>query len=180
MIKPLISMIVAMGADRTIGKDNKIPWDIPEDMEYLRMVTREKPLIMGRTTYESICGYRNVNPKLSRAMPARYNVMVTRDEHYFDDAGLPEGVGLATTPKDGLSMAYDFAHANNIPEIFVFGGAEIYKQLLPETERLYLTEIEGNFNGDTFFPEFNRDEWTQIKNDQRNGYAFNIYDRELK
>jgi len=173
-------MIAAVASDGTIGKDNKIPWDIPEDMDYLRMVTREKPLIMGRTTYESICGYRNKDPKLNRAMPARYNVMVTRDGHYFDEAGLPEGVGLATSPKGGLNLAYDFASNASIPEIFVFGGAEIYKQLLPETERLYLTEIEGDFDGDTFFPEFNRDEWVQIKNDQRDGYAFNIYDRKLK
>lgn len=171
-------MIAAMGSDRTIGKDNRIPWDIPEDMEYLRMVTREKPLVMGRTTYESICKYRNVNPKLNRAMPARFNVMITRDKHYFDDTGVPEGVALAYSPNEGLELAIKTASMMQIPEIFVFGGAEIYNALLPQTERLYLTEIDKAYAGDAFFPEFNRDEWTQIKNDQRDGFAFNIYDRK--
>jgi dihydrofolate reductase len=177
MIKPIISMIAAMDADRVIGKDNKIPWDIPEDMEYLRTVTKGKPLVMGRATYESICAIRGIDGQKQRAMPARLNVVVTRNENYFMD-GLPEGVLLANSPEQGINAAYDFADANNITEIFVFGGAEIYKQLLPKTERLYLTEIEKSYGGDAFFPDFDRSQWQQIKNDQRDGFAFNIYDRK--
>jgi dihydrofolate reductase len=84
---------------------------------------------------------------------------------------------IATSPQEGLTIAYEYAMHQNIPEIFVFGGAEIYKALLPHTERLYLTEVEQTFQGDAFFPEFNRDNWKRIKHDQRNGFAFNIYDR---
>ncbi len=177
MIKPIISMIAAMDENRVIGKENKIPWDIPEDMEYLRMVTRGKPLIMGRATYESVCDIRGIDGQQKRAMPGRLNVVVTRNENYFM-GGLPEGVLLSTSPKQGLNAAYDFASANNIGEIFVFGGAEIYEQLLSETERLYLTEIKQSYGGDAYFPDFDRSEWQQIKNDHRDGFAFNIYDRK--
>lgn len=169
-------MIAAMDTNRTIGIQNRIPWDIPEDMDYLRAVTKGKPLIMGRATYESICDIRGVDGQIERAMPARLNVVITRDKNYFA-GGTPEGVMIANTPKQGLNLAYDFASANKIGEIFVFGGAEIYKQLLPETERLYLTEIEAAYEGDAFFPEFDKSEWTRIKNDQRDGFAFNVYDR---
>jgi dihydrofolate reductase len=170
-------MIAAMDEGRVIGVDNRIPWDILEDMEYLRVVTKGKPLIMGRTTYESICAIRNVNGQVERAMPARLNVVVTRNNDYFKN-GAPEGVMMAATPKQGLNIAYDFASNAKIPEIFVFGGAEIYGQLLPDTQRLYLTEIEGKHEGDAFFPEFDKSQWVQIKNDQRSGFAFNVYDRK--
>jgi len=177
MIEPIISMIAAMDADRVIGRDNKIPWDIPEDMDYLRAITQGKPLVMGRATYESICTIRGINGQNQRAMPKRLNVLITRNENYFDIEP-PEGVLLSTSPKAGLDAAYDYAATNNILEIFVFGGAEIYKQLLPETQRLYLTEIEKSYGGDAYFPDFNRGEWDQTKNDQRDGFAFNIYDRK--
>lgn len=176
MIKPIISMIAAMGSDRTIGKDNNIPWDIPEDMEFLRETTRGKPLIMGRTTYESICNIRKIDGKIERAMPGRLNVVITRDCEYFKN-GTPDGVMLAISPKQGINLAYDFASNAGMHEIFVFGGAEIYKQLLPDAQRMYLTEIDRDFNGDTFFPEFDKSKWQQIKNDQHDGFAFNTYDR---
>jgi dihydrofolate reductase len=175
-IKPIISMIAAMGENHAIGKNGKIPWDIPEDMAYLRRVTNGKPLIMGRATYESVCKYRKIDPKTNAAMPNRFNVMISRDGTYFGDH-IPEGAAIATSPQEGLTIAYEYAMHQNIPEIFVFGGAEIYKALLPHTERLYLTEVEQTFQGDAFFPEFNRDNWKRIKHDQRNGFAFNIYDR---
>jgi len=174
----MISMIAAMDTDRVIGKDNKIPWDIPEDMEYLRTVTRAKPLIMGRATYESICDIRGVDGQKQRAMPGRLNVVVTRNGDYFSNDA-PEGSMLAQSPEKGLKVAYDYAANNNIDEVFVFGGAEIYQQLLPETERLYLTEIEKSYDGDAYFPEFDRSKWQQIKNDQRDGFAFNVYDCKL-
>lgn len=170
-------MIAAMGSDRTIGKDNKIPWDIPEDMAYLRETTKGKPLIMGRSTYESVHGYRGTNPKTERAMPGRFNVLVTRDSGYFGQLPCPDGVGLATTPENGLKRAFDYAVQEGLDEIFIFGGAQIYSALLPQAQRLYLTEIEQAFNGDSFFPDFDRSEWTRTTNDQRNGFAFNIYQK---
>lgn len=174
---PIISIIAAMGSDRTIGKDNKIPWDIPEDMMYLRETTRGKPVIMGRSTYESIAAYRGTNPKEQRAMPARFNVLVTSDAGYFGQSPMPEGVGLATTPEDGLRRAFDYAVQEKIDEIFVFGGATIYEALLDKTDRIYLTEIETAFHGDTFFPDFDTSRWNRVKHDQRQGFAFNIYEK---
>lgn len=177
MKKPVISAIAAMGSDRTIGKDNKIPWDIPEDMQYLRETTLGKPLVMGRSTYESVCTYRGVNPKQERAMPGRFNVLVTRDMGYFGQHPIPQGVGLATTPEDGLRRAFDYAVQEGLDEIFVFGGAQIYAALLDKCDRLYLTEIDEAYNGDSFFPDFDRTQWTRVKHDQRQGFAFNVYDR---
>ena len=175
-MKPTVSMIAAMGSDHTIGKNNKIPWDIPEDMTYLRETTNGKPLIMGRATYESVCAYRGVDPKTNRAMPNRFNVMVSRDGDYFGDAP-PEGVAITTSPQEGLNTAYEFAKNAGISEIFIFGGALIYKALLPETKRLYLTEVEQAYRGDAFFPELVRSQWKRVKHDQRNGFAFNVYER---
>lgn len=177
MTKPMISLIAAMSKNRVIGHHNKIPWDIPEDMAYLREKTRGKPLVMGRATYESICAYRDVDPKLERAMPGRFNVVVTRDMGYFGDA-LPKDVGLATNPQAGLSCAFDYAQQEKIDEIFIFGGAQIYAELLSETQRLYLTEIDGNYEGDSFFPDFDRREWTLTSSDKRDGFAFNVYERK--
>lgn len=178
MTKPMISLIAAMSKNRVIGNKNKIPWNIPEDMAYLRETTRGKPLIMGRATYESIANYRQIDPKKQRAMPGRFNVLVTRDMGYFGADQIPNGVGLATNPADALSRAFDFAVQENIDEIFIFGGAQIYKELLNKAQRLYLTEIDKNYDGDSFFPEIQNDAWAQISSDKRDGFAFNIYDRK--
>lgn len=178
MEKPLISLIAAMAKNRVIGHNNRIPWNIPEDMQYLRETTRGKPLIMGRATYESITEYRNIDPKTERPMPGRFNVLVTRNPDYFGTNGLPSGVGLSTSSQDGLAQAFDYAKQKNIDEIFIFGGAQIYKDLLPNAERLYLTEIDVDHEGDSFFPEFSDDEWTLTSSDQRDGFAFNVYDRK--
>lgn len=179
---PRISAIAAMGSDGTIGKDNKIPWDIPEDMAFLRETTRGKPLIMGRSTYESVHGYRHTDPKSERAMPGRFNVLVTGDRNYFNGS-VPDGVGLAASPQSGLQMAFDYAVRENIDEIFVFGGATIYQALMDRVERLYLTVIDRDYHGDSFFPEFNKDEWklaSNVRHDENNGrpsFSFRIYDR---
>ena len=175
---PRISLIAAMSKNRVIGNGNKLPWDIPEDTDYLRATTRGKPLVMGRATYESICAYRGVNPKEHRAMPDRLNVIVTRDMGYFGQNPMPDGVRLATTPQDGLSRAFDYAVQEKIDEIFIFGGAQIYKALLAKTQRMYLTEINAYYEGDSYFPDFDRNEWKRVKNDKRDGFAFNVYDRK--
>ena len=187
-----------MGSDRTIGIENRIPWDIPEDMQNLRKVTKGCPLIMGRATYESICAIRGIDGQRERAMPGRLNVVVTRNADYFPN-GLPKGVMLATTPKQGLNLAYDFASNAEINKIFVFGGTQIYAALMGDVERLYLTEIDHAFNGDAHFPEFDhafngdahfpefdRGEWvlrqemSKQSSDANYRYALNVYDRKMR
>lgn len=155
--KPRIAAIAAMGRDRTIGKDNKIPWHIPEDMKYLRETTRGKPLIMGRNTYESIHAMRGTDPQLQCALPARLNIVVTSQTDYMPAP--PAGVVTAPTPEDGLHIALQYAADNHIDEVFVFGGATIYQALLPHVERLYLTVIDQDYNGDSFFPAIDTDAW---------------------
>lgn len=186
MIKPLICAIAAMDKNRGIGMENRIPWDIPEDMDYLREVTKGMPLVMGSKTYESICASRSkssgrkIDGQVERAMPGRLNVVVTRNKNYFAN-GLPDGVMVANAPKDGLNLAYDFAANAGIGKIFIFGGGAIYAALLLNTERLYLTEIDYEFECDAYFPELNPAEWRRIKHQTENNgeykYAFNIYDK---
>ena len=179
--KPLICAIAAMDSARVIGHKNDLPnWDIPEDMDHLHAITKGCPLIMGRATHESICTIRGIDPKTNAAMPGRYNVVITRDTNYFGEHW-PNMIGLASSPKDGLNLAYDFALQAGIEKVFIFGGEQIYTALLPQTERLYLTEVEGLFKGDAHFPMIDMNEWQRIAHEPcdngKHKFAFNIYDR---
>jgi dihydrofolate reductase len=186
MIKPLICAIAAMDKNRGIGIKNEIPWDIPEDMKYLREVTNGMPLIMGSKTYESICSSRSkysgrdIDGQIERAMPGRLNVVVSRNKDYFPN-GAPEGVMLATTPEEGLKLAYEFASANMIDKVFVFGGSQIYEALIAKVDILYLTHINHAFNCDAKFPEWDKSQWKLVSSEPRdNGsyeFEFNVYQR---
>ena len=111
------------------------------------------------------------------------NIVVTHNAHYFPN-GAPDNVMVAPSPTDGLNLAYDFATSKSIGKIFVFGGQAIYEALLNDAQRLYLTEIEGEFNGDAYFPNFNQGLWTRAsheplvsKGKDNQKFAFNVYDR---
>lgn len=132
-----ISLIAAIGGEkRVIGKEGSLPWRIKEDLEHFKQTTMNHVVIMGRKTFDSI----------GKPLPKRVNIVVTRSIDFAE-----EGVVTAYSFEDALSKAY--ARANNKKEIFVIGGAEIYKEALPYADKLYLTLIDGNFDGDTFFPE---------------------------
>lgn len=170
MQKPVVSMIAAMAQNRVIGVNNDLPWDIPEDLEYFRNMTRGKPCLMGRKTYESLP---------FRPLPKRPNIIITRDDAY----DVPEGVLLAANIEDGLNVAKTEAERIGVDEIMVMGGGQIYKQALPFADRIYLTEIDAEIDGDTIFPEFSMDEWRevsrQIKTDHAPNYHFVVYERRV-
>jgi len=178
--RPRISLIAAMGRDRTIGKDNQIPWHIPEDMKHLRDVTRGKPLIMGRHTYESIHALRGTDPQTTHALPGRLNIVLTSNRNYFRELP-PQGVLLAQTPQDGLNAAINYAKQHDIDEIFIFGGETVYRALIDQAERLYLTVIDHNYAGDSFFPEIDEREWHLVSEniipakDENPAVSFKIY-----
>lgn len=178
--KPVICSVVAMDQSRVIGNNNELPWDIPEDSQYLRELTKGYPLLMGRATHESICAMRGIDPYTNRAMPGRYNVVISTKDGYFRE-DKPELYSLAPSPEVGLRHILNYAAANNLDKIFIFGGQTIYEQLMPQTERLYLTEIQGSHKGDAYFPDFDRNEWTRVSHDPhdngRHKYAFNVYER---
>ncbi|SEM81941.1 dihydrofolate reductase [Mesobacillus persicus] len=135
----MISLIWAMDENRVIGSYNKLPWHLPEDLKFFKRVTMGHPIVMGRKTHESI----------GKPLPGRENVIITRDRQYRS-----EGCTVLHT----IDELLDFASKTD-EEVFVIGGAEIFKEIIPHADRLYLTMIHHQFEGDTFFPSFHIDEW---------------------
>ncbi len=150
-----LSIIVAMTKNHVIGKNNQMPWHLPADLAWFRQNTGGKPIIMGRKTFESI----------GRPLPNRTNIVLSRSPYEHD--------GIIW--KDNLQSAVDFVRENH-HEIMLIGGGELFKQYLPQANKLYLTEIQTELEGDTFFPEFNWQEWQiefeqQRPADKKNPYA---------
>jgi len=154
----IVSLVVAMDKNREIGNDNIIPWNIPADRNFFTAVTMHHPVIMGRKTHESI----------GRALPNRVNIVVTRQGNYETRSSgkphprpLPEGEGGVEESiiVPDLTAAFEKAMEVERQEIFVIGGAEIFTQAMPVADKLYITEIDGEFPGDAHFPEINLKEW---------------------
>jgi dihydrofolate reductase len=152
-----ISLVVAFDRSKVIGKNGALPWRLPDDMKHVRELTLGKPLIMGRRTYESI----------GRPLPGRTSIVLTRDPEFR-----PDGVRVARTPDEALALAGD------APEAIVFGGAEVYRRFLPLAERIYLTRIDADIGGDTYF-DFAEADWRVLENvphpaDERHPYPFSF------
>ena len=130
-----ISIIAALGYDRALGKENQLLWRIPEDLKRFKSLTVSHPVVMGRKTFESI----------GKALPGRPNLVVTRDKEWA-----AEGASVFYSPDEAL----DAARKLDSEEVFVIGGAQIYAQTLPVTDRLYLTLIEEEKEADAFFPPY--------------------------
>ena len=164
-------MIAAMGQNRVIGKDNDLVWSLPHDMKYFMETTKGHPIIMGRKNYESL-------PLKFRPLPGRTNIIVTRNHLYQDEKS--EDCIIVTSIEEALKAA----RQNDAGEIFIIGGGQIYELGLPHADKLYLTEIEGSFDGDAFFPKFDKEEWVEVSrihhpSDERHQYPFDfvIYQR---
>lgn len=164
-----ISMIAAMADNRVIGIDNSLPWKLPNDMKWFRQHTLGKPIIMGRKTYESFGG---------RTLPDRLNIIITRDESYQVD-----GAVVAHSIEDAIAAAAE-AYGDNC-EVMIIGGASFYEQMLPRSERLYLTLVHAEVEGDAWFPEFDLNDWNETESienpaDEKNNYPhrFTILDRK--
>ena len=160
----IISLIVAMDENRVIGYKNKLPWNLPSELKYFRETTKGKPVIMGRKTHESI----------GRPMPERLNIITTRDKNYKAVNCI-----VVNSTEDAIKAA------KGSDEVMVIGGAEIYKLFLPIANRIYVTKVHGIFKGDTYFPEFNENEWIKVKEkffekDDENKYSYTIMVLERK
>ena len=169
MPKPTISAIAAIGKNRELGFRGKLPWHVPEDLKHFKETTLGRPVIMGRKTYESI------RESLGHPLLGRLNIVVTHQKDYE-----AEGCEIVHSLKD----AFRAAGAANRDEAFVIGGAEIYKQALPLADKMYLTIVKAEIDGDAYFPAFNSDEWEavnqeEIKADQNNQYPhlFMVFQR---
>lgn len=159
----IISLISAMAHDRVIGIDNRLPWRLPADMRWFRQHTLGKPVVMGRKTFES----------LGRALPGRHNIVVTRDGGYQ-----AEGASIVHTVDEAL------AAAGEVDEVMVIGGENLYTQMLPRTDRLYLTLIDADIRGDAHFPAFGHYGWRELERhdfpadaDNPYPYSFVVYER---
>jgi len=153
-----------MTKDRVIGIKNSLPWKLPADMKWFRQHTLGKPVVMGRKTYESFG---------ARPLPDRLNIVVTRDANY--DAGKAT---VATSIDDAIQKAGD------VDEIMIIGGASFYEQTLPIADRMYLTEVDADIEGDAWFPEYPVEQWQLVGShlhatDDKNNYsiAFNTFER---
>lgn len=155
-----ISIIVIISENNVIGVDNGLPWHLPADLKHFKETTMGHHIIMGRKTYESF----------KKALPGRTNIVITRQDGY-----LAEGCQVVKSIEEALEIARN----NNEKEAFIIGGAEIYKQVLPLTNSMYLTRIHDVFEGDTYFPEYNLDNWNIVsqkdfKADEKNLHDYSI------
>ncbi|MDN4164962.1 dihydrofolate reductase [Cytophagales bacterium LB-30] len=165
----IISLIAAHTQNRVIGRNNDLPWRLPDDMKYFMETTQGHFVVMGRKNYESI-------PPKFRPLPNRTNLVLTHQKGYQ-----AEGCTVLHSLEECMALA----KKSGEKELFIIGGAEIYKQSLPSAQRLYLTEIQTELEGDTHFPSFSPSEWKEISRqhhpaDARHAYAFDfvVYERK--
>ncbi|MFW6093056.1 MAG: dihydrofolate reductase [Pseudomonadota bacterium] len=159
-----IALIWAMTRNGVIGRDNDLPWHLPREMKHFMVTTRGHPVIMGRRTFES----------MDRPLPRRTNIVVTRQRDYH-----AAGAVVVATLEEALDAARRQAAADGVDEVFVIGGAELYRRAFDVATRLYVTEIDAELEGDTFFPALDWTPWQRISReryeaDQANPYAFTV------
>jgi dihydrofolate reductase len=137
---PRISLIAAVARNGVIGRGNALPWHLPADLAHFKRLTLDKPILMGRRTFESLPG----------RLPKRTHIVVSSDPRFQ-----PEGVAVARTPEAGIALAAA------VPELMVIGGASMYRACLPLASRLYLTWVEAEIPGDVCFPPFDARQWRE-------------------
>jgi dihydrofolate reductase len=156
-----VSLIWAMAENRTIGRNNKLPWHLPNDLKYFKQLTTGKAVIMGRKTHESI----------GKPLPNRTNIVISRDKNYFS-----EGVTVVTSLDQAIEQAEACSLVNGTDEVIVMGGAEIYKLCLPKADRLYITFVHAKVDGDAFFPDFDLSKFKEIGREEFFADGSNPYD----
>ncbi len=167
----MISIIVAASTNMVIGKDNQLPWHIPDDLKNFKSLTDGKRVYMGRKCWESL-------PEKFRPLPNRDNIIITRDTTYKAEGA------TVLNDIDIIKRGYKLSSINyGLIEHFVIGGAEIYKELFPIAQKLYLTEVLAEVEGDTYLQGFNPDEWDLIYESaiyEENGfkYRFKYFQRK--
>lgn len=160
---PIVSLVAALARNRVIGAGDRLPWHLPEDLRRFKRLTMGAPVIMGRKTHQSIL------EQAGRPLPGRRNIVVTRQADARWD-----GCEVARSLDDAIALA------GEAPEVFVIGGAELYRLALPRADRLYLTLIDADYEGDTFFPAFDPADWRETAREPGAGFAFVTYERSRK
>jgi dihydrofolate reductase len=163
----ILSLLVAADENNLIGNDNKLPWHLPSDLRYFKNQTWGMPILMGRKTFESI----------GKPLPGRKSIVITRNSDWKY-----EGVDVVHT----IEHSIETAKAYGAKEIFVIGGAEIFKTTYARADRIYLTRIHHTFIGNVYFPPIDNQHWTLTrshfcKEDEKNAFAhsFQVWERKL-
>ena len=161
--KPRVSVIAALARNRVIGIENRLPWRLPEDLKHFKALTLNHPILMGRKTFES----------LGRPLPGRTNIVITRNPGYRRDGCL-----VADSIPAALALCRD------ADEVFFIGGADLYAQAIPLADRLYLTEVDIEAEGDARFPDYDRSAFRKISRESHTGekgdaleFDFAVYER---
>jgi dihydrofolate reductase len=155
--RPRLTLIAAVARNGTIGRDNALLWQLPEDLRHFRAVTTGHPVIMGRKTWDSL-------PARFRPLPGRRNIVVTRQPGWQ-----AEGAEVAASPDIALALLA------GVPQAFVIGGAELYAATLPLADELLLTEIDRDFDGDVVFPPWDRDTFVETRREAHQAAAPNHF-----
>ena len=162
----MITLVVALGRNREIGKDNQLLWHMPKDLQHFKDITSGHPIVMGRKTYESI----------GKPLPNRTNIVVSRKQNWFE-----EGILIVGSLKEALKFAKKIDD-----EVMVIGGADIFKQTIEVADKLQVTLVDESFEADTFFPIINEKDWALVaeekhEKDEKNSFnfSFKTYERIL-
>jgi dihydrofolate reductase len=162
--KPRVSVIAALAKNRVIGIENRLPWRLPEDLAHFKALTLNHPILMGRKTFES----------LGRPLPGRTNIVITRNPDYCNDGCL-----VADSIPAALALCAE------VDEVFFIGGAELYAQVIPLADRLYLTEVDIDAQGDAWFPAYDKSAFREVSRESHTGergdalrFYFVVYERD--
>lgn len=153
-----VALVVAMADNGVIGRDNGLPWRLPADLQHFKALTMGKPVVMGRRTWESI----------GRPLPGRHNIVVSRDPAYS-----APGCTVVHSVPAALEVAAD------APEVMVIGGAQLYRETLDRAERIYLTRVRAEVEGDTRFPDLDADRWRELSRESHQADERNQYDYDF-
>lgn len=168
----IVSVIAAVSENGVIGKSNELAWNLPDELQYFRDVTRGKPVVMGRKTAESIMAVRQ-----GQLLPGRHNIVISANHTVA-----PVDADVVSTIDEAIEMAKE----DHPDELFIIGGGQTYEATLPMADRLYLTRVHTDIEGgDAFFPAFNESDWELVRSDrheadERHAYPFTmmVYERK--
>ena len=153
-----ISLVVAASTNNVIGSDGGLPWHLPDDLRHFKRLTTGKPVVMGRRTFESI----------GRPLPDRRNIVMTRDPGYT-----ARGCDVVSSVREALDLVED------ADEAMIIGGGQVYRDFLPYADRIYLTRVQADVEGDTYFPDIDEAGWRLVSSeahaaDEKHAYAFDV------
>lgn len=174
MTVPQISLVVARAKNNVIGMDGDMPWRLRSDLQRFKAITTGKPCIMGRATWESLP---------LRPLPGRLNLVLSRDLSY-EESGKAKGAVVVSSLSDALDIARETAEDDGVDEICVIGGSALFEAALPRAKRLYITEVDAEPEGDTFFPAFDESLFREVANERHDAgdkddhaFTFRILER---